>query len=407
MKKKPTSSALSCLILLHAVCATAYGNAGVFNGYGQDVQLINSKDIQMVSEDILITPRRDKFMFEGKAYDAEKADYICTFKLKNLSDHSVTVQVGFPLDSQFLRPPYDAQDLAQITNDNHFVVLEGKKSYPLRYSREDKDKEFKSIFLWDMTFAAGERKELRITYTMPFSMALSGTRKDRRNDKLAKPWYRYFESCLSEWFGYVTETGKSWTGGIGHARFRIDLRAMEAFLNQRGLPEYARPSAEMEERLEQDEKRLEAGLDEEARKRGEEFRKAQKEERLASFPIDKPPIFRDITPDGWKETKDGSIVWDIKDYVPGKPIRVTYCFMFCMPQSKNDTKQLIEKTFKNRLTDEDAQDLEDIIRAFYGVKVDNARIAGFLENQKWFPGGAQKKLPSGIIETIEDAKGKK
>ena len=128
---------------------------------------------------------------------------------------------------------------------------------------------------------------------------------------------------------------------------------------------------------------------------------------FSGFPINKPPIYREITPDGWKEGADGSIVWDIKDYAPGKQIVVDYCYLFCIPQTKEDTKQLIEKTFKNTLTAEDAQDLEDIIRAFYGVKVDNPRIADFLENQKWYPAGAQKKLPSGIIETIENAKEKK
>ena len=399
---------MSSFVFLFVFCANAHGNAGVFNGFGQDIQLVNSKDIQIVSEDVLITPGSVKITRDGKPYDMEKADYFCTFKLKNLSDHPVGIQVGFPLDSQFFNRPYDNTNyLSQITNDYHFVVLEGVKTCPIRYSREDKDKEFKSIFLWDMAFAAGEQKDLRITYTMPFSMGLSETSKDWRNGKFAKPWYRYFESCLSEGFGYVTETGKSWNGKIERARFRINLRAMEAFLNQRGLPEYARPSVETEERLEEEEKRLETGLNEEARKRLKESRKAMNEEQVASFPIDKPPIFREISPTGWKEDKDGSIIWDLKDYVPGNPITVSYCFMVCMPQTKEDTKQLIEKTFKNKLTDEDAQDLEDIIKAFYGVKVDNPRIAGFLANQKWYPTVRQRNLPAGIIQTIEDARRKK
>ncbi len=391
---------------MFVACATAHGNTGVFNGFGQDVQLISSRDIQMVSEDILITPGHGKVMLEGKTNDVEKTDYICTFKLKNLSDRTVAIQVGFPLDSESLNPPYDAKNLAQITNNYHFVVLDGEKSCPVRYSREDKYKKFKSIFLWDMAFAAGEGKELRITYTMPFSMGLGTTSKDWQNSEYTK-WYGNFEFCLSEGFGYVTETGKSWSGKIEHARFRIDLRAVEAFLNQRGLPEDARPSAEEGKRFEEGQKHLDAGLDEEARKRVKESRRAMREEQAARFPIDKPPIFRDIAPAGWKEDGDGSIVWDVKDYVPGKPIVVTYCYMLCMPQTKDDTKQLIAKIFKNKLTNDDAQDLEDIIKAFYGVKVDNPRIAGFLENQKWYPAVGQKKLPPGIIDTIEEAKVKK
>jgi hypothetical protein len=386
---------------------TARGNAGVFSGFGQDIQLIDSKDVQMVSEDILIRPGSAKITSEGKTYDVEKADYVCAFTLKNLSGHPVAVQVGFPLDSQFFnRPDYNTDYLQQITNDYHFVVLEGQQSYPVRFSREDKDKEFKSIFLWDMAFKAGESKELRISYTMPFSMGAGGSGKEYC--MYAKPWYRYFENCFAEGFGYVTETGKSWTGKIGHARFRVDLRAIETLLNQRGPPEGGHPSAEMEARLEKEEKEFDArftpSLDEKAKERWAEQRKQMKEERVASFPIAKPPVFREVSLAGWKEATDGSIVWDLKDYTPGNPITVTYNFVFCIPQTRDDTKQLIEKTFKNNLTDDDAQDLEDIIRAFYGVKVNNPRVAAFLENQKWYPAGGQRKLPPGIIQTIEEAR---
>lgn len=412
-------------MFLHVVCPAAYGNAGVFGGFGQDIKLINSTDVQMVSEDILITPGLVKVTRDGKTYDAEKADYSCYFKLKNLSDHPVAVQVGFPLDSQFFsQPHYDTNNLTQVTNLYQFVVLEGRSSYPVRYSREDKDKKFKTIFLWDMKFAPKELKELQITYTMPFSIGAAATsREGRKSFSYAKQWYRYFEGCSTEGFGYVTETGKSWGGKIEHARFRVDLRTFETFLKQRGLREDMRWTAEKEAALEKNENEREAKMQlwreqevernpgfkkemEAARLRQELFRKQMKQERAARSPIANPAFFREVTPEGWKDAGDGLIVWDLADYRPAKPITVSYDFIFCMPQTKDDAKQLIDRIFKGTLTEEDAQDLEDIIKAFYGFKVDNPRIDSFLQNQKWYPTNGQENLPSGIIETIEDARGK-
>jgi hypothetical protein len=402
---------LSCLILFWIACATAHGNAGFFSGYGQDVQLIDSKDVQMISEDILITPSPVTVLTNGKALTQAKADYVCLFKLKNLSTNSLDIQVGFPLDSESFQAPYYNFNHGEVTNDYHFLVLEGSKTYSVSFSREDKEKTLKSIFLWDMSFTNGESKELRITYTMPFSMGVGETAKDPgKSFRYPKTWYQYFETCLTEGFGYVTETGKSWKGKIEHARFRVDLRNEEAFLSQHGMPEGARLTPEMEAILENDQSnllaRMKEHLDKEGLKRFEETDAKMKEERWARQPFENPPFLRNISPTGWKEMPASMVIWETDNYVAGDPLNVSYNFVLCIPQTKDDTEKLIQRTFKGKLTKEDAQDLEDIIRAFYGSKVENPRIAAFLENQKWYPDNTQKKLPPGIIETIEAAKAK-
>jgi len=83
----------------------------------------------------------------------------------------------------------------------------------VRFSREDKDKRFKSIFLWDMSFTSGELKELRITYTMPFSMAAGGTAEtDGRAFPTQKHGISILKTLSLNGLVMFTETGKSWRG---------------------------------------------------------------------------------------------------------------------------------------------------------------------------------------------------
>jgi len=93
---------------------------------------------------------------------------------------------------------------------------------------------------------------------------------------------------------------------------------------------------------------MQSDIDKEAQKRFEETNKQMREERWAGQPFENPPFFRSISPAGWKEATGGSIVWEIENYTPGNPITVSYDFVMCIPQTVDDTKKLIERTFQEQ-----------------------------------------------------------
>ena len=95
-------------ILLFAITSQlSEANVGVFTGYGHSIELTSTDQIQMVREEVTIIPGRGRFQFSGSVPGMDRVEYDCRFELKNLGEDSATIQVGFPLNSQFLSPPYD------------------------------------------------------------------------------------------------------------------------------------------------------------------------------------------------------------------------------------------------------------------------------------------------------------
>jgi hypothetical protein len=78
-----------------------FADAGVFTGNGQNLHQITSKTIRLESIDVNIVLERGPFLFDGTVPGMDRAEYICTFVLQNLSDKPEDVQVGFPVDSEF------------------------------------------------------------------------------------------------------------------------------------------------------------------------------------------------------------------------------------------------------------------------------------------------------------------
>ena len=77
-------------LALLTMCGEVVGNTGVFFGSGQSIQLVKSADVQMVSEDVLITPRCGATAIMGSA------DYRCEFVLKNLSKRRCRIRSSPP-----------------------------------------------------------------------------------------------------------------------------------------------------------------------------------------------------------------------------------------------------------------------------------------------------------------------
>src|SRR5579864_8156231 len=99
-----TLSFVAALVLCILVAnSPMFADAGVFTGNGQNLHQITSKTIRLVSIDVNIVLERGPFLFDGTVPGMDRAEYVCTFVLQNLSDQPEDVQVGFPVDSQFSR----------------------------------------------------------------------------------------------------------------------------------------------------------------------------------------------------------------------------------------------------------------------------------------------------------------
>ena len=220
--------------LLLALCGRALGNTGVFFGSGHSLQLVKSADVQMVSEDVTITP------VCGLSATAHSVEFRCVFVLKNLSAKPVKIQAGFPLDRQTDGPRRPPSDDTDEVLSYHFIARDANNTYHVRYLADIRNK-YPDLFLWDMTFAAGETKTLHVGYILPMSFAGGTTRKLDDPEKILnpqyeKPWHARIEGCMVVFFSYITETGQSWAGPIKKATFRVRNTVFEDGL--RRFPEY-------------------------------------------------------------------------------------------------------------------------------------------------------------------------
>ena len=224
--------------LLFFLLANCFGNAGVFRGSGQTPTLEKTEDVQMVEEEIIMTPRESKYPVDTSAKNLDKMDFQCRFILRNLSNKQVVLQVGFPLDSEALRyTKKEDIDTAKIIAQYNFSAKAKNKKFPIRFVPWDREKKFSQLFLWDMTFEPNEDIELLVNYTMEGYMGMATTIRNRdwRNRKQYNCEYL---QCLTTGIGqsqfYVTETGSSWAGEIEKAVFRYYPYEFEGYLAKRG-----------------------------------------------------------------------------------------------------------------------------------------------------------------------------
>jgi len=277
--------------------------------------------------------------------------------------------VGFPLNSQFLRPPYDRnRKTSDLVAKYSFIAQEEEFQYSVRYVAGDREKKLKNLFLWEMSFAAGEARTLRVTYSMPISLTLASTAIKHESSDYGKQWYRGLEGCTLELFGYVTKTGRSWSGPIKKARFRVYVRGFEDYIRQRPFVE----EVDAKER-------------------------AKARER---FPVWVPMVLRTTSAGDWKMGDKGFLELSYENYEPAENLLFLYYFL-SFPRTADDARRLMEKLSPEGMSAEDRQDLADIFREFNGTKTGNRRIAKFLENQVWFGKKPQEKIPDSVLEAIQ------
>ena len=366
---------LILLLFLPSVCDA---NVGVFTGNGHDIQLITSSKIQMVSEEITITPGRGKFLFDGSVEGMDLVDYRCQFELLNHSAEAAKVQVGFPLDAEFLQQPAaDGPSGTELIMHYRFIAQEDGHVYSLRHVANDKEGKLSNIFLWEMTFTPQERKKLWVSYSMPMSTSIGSMRRDLVGEERAKAypkkWYKALEQSWGQRFGYLTETGKSWQGTIDRATFRVHIAGFEEYLRQRGMFE-------------------------ESKLRREERQARKKSGKKAVLLLKHPTMFRSVEPSGWKAV-DGYLEWKHVNYTAGTPITFRYDLLY-LPRTRSDTVLLVDRLFGDSPDPSDIEDLESIVRAYYGEPIENARVKSFLNNQSWYLRKSKGTPPAEVLKQL-------
>lgn len=369
---------LLALVLVSAMCGTVLGNTGVFFGSGHDLQLVKSADVQMVSEDITMTP------ICGRSLEEHAVDFRCEFVLKNRSDKAVHIQAGFPLDRESHGPPKTTFDETEEVFSYHFIARDASNTYHVRYVPGDPQGKYKHIFLWDMDFAAGETKTLHVGYLLPMSYAAFTTRKmDEPNNALdvpeyEKPWHVRIEPCMLVHFCYITETGQSWAGPIESATFR--------FNNKNSFEDCLRTASK---RLDDEmAAATEAPIGEELPGMGDlGFVVGMKLGTLYPY----------IRPTGWKSADQSapvaddasalrepdSIVWHFENYKPGTPLEFKYYFV-SLPETVADCDRWVQCVLGKNPPQTNILELREILAAFFGVAPHTTVVKDLAAQQVWY-----------------------
>jgi len=390
-----------CLFLF--VFISCFGNVGVFRGSGQTPMLEKTDQIQMVEEEIIMFPRRGNYPVDTSAKNQDKMDFRCRFILRNLSDKTVVVPVGFPLDTE-ARLQDDKGNFNQSQIISHYAFTAGTKdkTFPVRFVPHDKKKKFSKLFLWEMTFLPKQEIELFVNYTMGGYHGLDVTMRNRDWDK-QKPYKCEYLEYLTYGLGqaqlYVTETGSSWAGVIEKAVFRYYPYEFEEYLAKRGAWEESRK--ERNERLAAIKKK--PGIFEYL------FSPEMPMVRVWN------PVFEQWQPKQGKHKSDRYLELVFQPYTPQKKdnIRIGYTFpmiplnavqfeRFCnavkhhlkkqaefKEQAKNENHRSYEKYWKHRNFPDYGpavrKNIADVILEFHGIARNNPEIADFLADQVWYP----------------------
>jgi hypothetical protein len=368
---KPLRLGMRALLSVLGACvfaSLAFANAGVFFGNGQTLELATQQQVQMVSESITISPGRGPRLFDGGAAGADRVSFRCQFVLKNLTGEAVTIQVGFPLDAENERiPSTTAQPASELIANYRFIAQDEQGVYNVTYAPGDRLKKLRHLFLWEMTFAPGETKNLRVDYTMPISFGLVEAVKDTRAAPYAKPWFSELQGALVEEFGYVTVTGAGWAGVIERAEFVVEAAAFEDYIAHRPFIETNDATA--------------------------------KARALARLPAEHPTFLRVYSPDGWQTDARGDHRLVNTDYVPAENLRFRY-FLYFFPRTIAELETLLANLKPAPWSAEDYADLRDVYREYNGEKTENPRLADFLNNQLWHGTPPQKPVPASVIDHL-------
>lgn len=199
--RRPLFIALASVLAL-SVASGALANDGAFGGSGVHPMPLNNTDVRMVDE--IVTLRLDP------AADAWQVR--CSFIFENTSDEAVKVTIGFPFpvvdaDMEYVLPkgvkrPKPSEPLVwDFTTEVRGQRVKARRG-ETAVNPDKPDMVYGFAYLWDVTFAPGERVHIVNTYRHGVSAVVGGLK----------------------FANYVVRSGTTWKGGaIGHARLSVEV----------------------------------------------------------------------------------------------------------------------------------------------------------------------------------------
>lgn len=348
----------------------AWANVGVFSGSGQTPIVEKTDAIQMVEEVVVMTPRAADGPVGTSCNNQDTMDYLCTFKFRNLTDKTIGIQAGFPLDAQSLEHGKEITTEKLVKTFDFSVKIRGKQA-EVRFVPHDRDKKFSQIFLWPIEFAPKEELELVVKYRMRGYLGLMNTfsKQQRKSMKGLRKEFGIFSEGIGEGHFYVTGTGSCWAGKIEKAVFKYYSQEFEDYLRKRGAYDES---------------------EKERKKRLESLNKKGRSLSLLMRPDSRFVRSWNPAPEAWEKVEDAAgkfhYEWMQNPFEPklGDVISLAYVAP-PIPMEPSDVDLLVRGLKESGRFDADAcRDLKDIALEFYGVKTGNRRITEFLESQCWY-----------------------
>lgn len=199
--RRPLFIALASVLAL-SVAPGALANDGAFGGSGVHPMPLDNTDVRMVDE--IVTLRLDPA--------ADAWNVRCSFVFENTSDEAVKVTIGFPFPVADEHMEYVTPKGVKAPKGSEPLVwdftteVRGKRVKARRgetaVNPDKPDMVYDFAYLWDVTFAPGERVHIVNTYRHGVSVVVGGLK----------------------FADYVVRSGTTWKGGeIGHARLSVEV----------------------------------------------------------------------------------------------------------------------------------------------------------------------------------------
>jgi hypothetical protein len=175
---------------------SAFANDTSVGGTGVDLYSIQQTAVRMQAEEIVLTAEADRW------------NIVATYTFENPSDHDVQLQVGFP---EVGCPKQDDGDCHAKAFQGLTTEVDGKPVTHRKGSLAQTERwaeHLGKFWLFDVNFSAKKKVTIVHRYQMDATIDSMGGRS----------------------VFYVTRTGSTWAGPIGHAIFRFRVPAHATFL---------------------------------------------------------------------------------------------------------------------------------------------------------------------------------
>lgn len=390
-------------------------NAGIFDGGGSTLRLGNTDQIQMKSEIVEIRFRPADGLVTGSGKHRDVAEYRCYFILENLSDETITAQIGFPLITDTQRP-LEEKVARRILERREFSAKSGDTVFRTEYVPESDQGEFGSVFIWEMEFPPRSTVPLEVSYQLFGYIGAWSTRNDPRdfeNDYIENPYLATLEGAFVQSYPYVTRTGQSWAEEIEEATFIVHHEEFLRHLQERGA-------------FEEDPNKPREFMNEEIRAR--------------YAVLSSGAVYLNFSGGEWALDESGKcFVLHEKPFSAAEDIEVSFVFSI-LPKNSEALEILLariqsqyekDRESANRIISEvlensserdrnrqvlfqerwdkglsepfgarQRKNVADVILEFYGIKTNNPAIENFLNHQSWYPVTVERTIDPELEENL-------